>query len=253
MVFISHPLSVHLEQQCTDVWGTDPGTPGIAQGPPPESWRGTEGRSILWDALLQPQERHQGELRRSTQSAFLYLNPSANLLMCTSHLDSLEPHHHCQCREKSPLLTPPIAIYLPFLFDFVFLGARQVWLPFPPVHFNSPLYQFQTSQLLIFWTQLRSLESQPSLIINFLASSPPAFTHGWCSVPEILPPKASGGLTFLVFLLLQAWQAPVLLLPQSICIFLTLLHIPFWFCPYILYLFQSDSFVWLFYVVDERL
>lgn len=78
--------------------------------------------------------------------------------------------------ESSPLLCH-LYIYLPFLFDFGFsLGSRHVWLPFLPDHFNSLLYQFQTAQLLIFWTQLRLLEGQPSHQIPCLF---PSCLHGW--------------------------------------------------------------------------
>ena len=271
MVFISHPLSAHLEQQCTDVWGTDPGPPGIAQGPPPESWRGTEGRSVLWDALFQPQERHQGELRRSTQSAFLYLNPSANLLMCISHLDSLEPHHHCQCRVRKKLTAYATYSYI-FAFSVWFCFS---WSKASVASISSCPFQqstlsvsnfsalnfldstevagrstFSNHQLpcllpscLHWWVVLCSWDSSTQSFRrpHFSCLPPTPSLRGSCSTP------ASKYMHFPdftphPFLVLSLYAIPF----PSICIFLTLLHIPFWFCPYILSLFQSDSFVWLF-------
>ena len=145
--------------------------------PLPKSMRGTEGSSIC-EMLCSDHRKGIKEGWEEASSLLSCTESRDNLLLCTFHSDSREPHHHCQCRvRKQPTAMPPA--HLPFLSDFASsLGSRHVWPPFLPDHFKNRLYQFQAAQLLIFRTQLRLLEGQPSLLIRFLASR----LHWWVAL-----------------------------------------------------------------------
>ena len=215
-----------------------------------KSMRGTEGSSVLWDALLQPQERNQRGLRRSIRSAFLYFNPSVNLLTCTFHLDSCEPHHHCQCRvRKQPTAMPPVYLFTFSVWFWFFVGE-----------------QARVTSISSWPFQQYTLPVSNCPALNFLDSTEtagrPAFSSD--SLPLLLLPSMMGSALFLRFIhpkfqetshfLSSSYSKPDrLTFPSCLQIraFSWLLHIPFWFCHYSLSLFQSGSLIWLFLLCSK--
>ena len=154
--------------------------------PLPKSVRGTEGSSVLWDALLRPQERNQRGLRRSTRSAFLYLNPNVNLLMCAFHLDSREPYHHCLCRlRKQPSALPPVYLFIFSVWFWFFAGE-----------------QARVTSISSWPFQQYTLPVSNCSALNFLDSTEtagrPAFSSD--SLPLLLLPSMMGGALFLRFI-----------------------------------------------------
>lgn len=124
--------------------------------------------------------------------------------MCTFHL-VVNPTTTASAEWKQPTAMPPVYLFTFSVWFWFSLGSRHVWLPFLPYAFQQSTLPVSNRSTLNF---LDSTEAagRPTFI-RFLASSPPAFTDGWCSLP-VIHPKFQGDLAFLVFILLQAWLAP---------------------------------------------
>lgn len=170
--------------------------------------------------------------------------------MCTFHLDSREPHHHCQYRvRKQPTAMPPVYLFTFSVWFWFFIGEQACVASISSWPFQQSTLPVSNRSALNFLDSTeaagRPAFSSDSLPLPLL----PSRMGG--ALPEIHPPKVSGDLVFLVFILLQAWLAHVPLLPPNMCIFLTLLHIPFGFCHYSLSLFQSGSLIWLFLLCSK--